>query len=139
MVKTWSPLVIGIATGAAGALLIAGAVAYQKLRPKKDPAELERLRRMNLARSGRIISGEITGLIEPEDGKTCPLLLVYRYDIAGVTYEVMQDISMMPQVAAEAARLVGKTISIKYETRHPSNSVAVCEEWSGIGGSSAGL
>lgn len=134
MVKSWSPLEVGIAAGTAGALFTAGTVAYRKLRRKIDPDELERLRRMDLARTGRIISGEITGLIEPEDGNKSPLLLVYRYDTAGVTYEVTQDVSMMPQVAAEATRLIGKTISVKYEMKHPSNSIVVCEQWSGIRG-----
>lgn len=143
--KTWSPLAIGLAAGTAGVLVGAGTVAYRKLRRTIDPAELEHLRRVGLARAGRIITGEITGLIEPEKGQTAPVLLVYRYDIAGVTYEVTQDVSMMPQVAVQAGRLVGRTISVKYDMKRPSNSIVICEEWSGIrdidfsesGGSSA--
>ena len=130
--KIWSPLAIGLAAGAAGVLVSAGAIAYLKLRRKKDPAEIERLRRTGLGRTGRITSGEVTGLMEPEGGSTAPLMLVYRYDIAGVTYEVAQDVSALPAVAARAARLVGRAISVKYEMKHPSNSIVVCEEWSGI-------
>ena len=81
-------------------------------------------------------SGEVTGLIEPE-GENTALLLVYRYDIAGVTYEVTQDVSSMPRVAAQAPRLVGKGISVKCDMKHPTNSIAICEEWSGIRGLSA--
>ena len=131
-VIAWSPLAVGLAAGAAGALISAGAFAYRKLRRKKDPAELERLRRIGLCRTGRITAGEITGLIEPEGEQAAPLLLVYRYDIAGVTYEVTQDVSMLPEFAAKATRLVGRNISVKYEMKHPSNSIVVCEEWSGI-------
>lgn len=131
--KNWSSLDIGLAAGAAVVLASAGAVAYLKLRRKQDPAELERLRRLSLGHTGRITAGEITGLIEPEGDNTA-LLLVYRYNIAGVVYEVTQDISTMPAVAAEAPHLVGRDISVKYETKHPSNSIAVCEEWSGIHG-----
>jgi len=137
-VKTWSPLTIGVVAVAAGLLVSAGTMTYLKLRRKKDPAELERLRRLALGRTGRITSGEITGLIEPEDGKSSPLLIAYRYDIAGVTYEVTQDISAMPAVAAEASRLIGRTISVKYDTRHPTNSIVVCEEWSGVRSSKLG-
>jgi hypothetical protein len=132
-VRVWSPLAIGLAAGAVGILTTAGAAVYFKLRRQKDPAELERLRRLSLGRTGRITSGEVTGLIDPEGGNTA-LLLVYRYDISGVTYEVTQDISAMPAVAAEAHRLIGQGISIKYEMKHPSNSIIVCEEWSGIRG-----
>jgi hypothetical protein len=131
-VKTWSPLAIGLAAGTAGVLIGTATIAYRKMRRKKDPVELERLRRVGLGRTGRIITGEITGLIDPESGQAAPLLLVYRYDIAGVTYEVTQDVSSMPQIAARAGRLMGRTISVKYEMNRPSNSIVVCEEWSGI-------
>ena len=131
--KIWSPLTIGLAGGLAAVLAAAGAAVYFRLRRKKDPAELERLRRLSLGRTGRITSGEVTGLIEPE-GENTPLLLVYRYDISGVAYEVMQDISTMPAVATVAHRLIAKGISVKYEMKHPSNSIVICEGWSGIRG-----
>lgn len=131
--KPWSPLAIGLAAGAAGVVISAAAIAYVKLRRKKDPAELERLRRLSLGRTGRITAGEISGLMEPE-GENTALLLVYRYAIAGVSYEVTQDVSAMPVVAAQAGRLVGQDISVKYERQHPSNSIVICEEWSGIRG-----
>lgn len=135
--KTLSPLEIGLIAGAVVVLISGGLFVYLKLLRKKDPAELERLRRLWLGRTGRIVAGEITGLIEPE-GQGTALLLVYRYDIAGVTYEVTQDVSRMPAVASQAPHLVGKGISVKYDVKHPSNSIAICEEWSGIRGLSAG-
>jgi len=136
-VKTLSPLEIGLIVGAVVVLISAGLFAYLKLLRKKDPAEIERLRRSWLGRTGRIVAGEITGLIEPE-GENTALLLVYRYDIAGVTYEVTQDVSTLPAVASQAPHLVGKGISVKYDMKHPSNSIAICEDWSGIRGLSAG-
>ena len=135
--KTWSPLEIGLAAGAVVVLISAVAFAYFRFRRKKDPAEIERLRRLWLGRTGRITTGEVTGLVEPERGNTA-LLLVYRYDIAGVTYEVTQDVSTMPTVAAAARHLIGKGINVKYEMKHPSNSIAACEVWSGIRGITAG-
>jgi hypothetical protein len=137
VVKIESPLEIGLAVGAAVVVTTAGVVAYLKLRRKKDPAEIERLRRLSLGRTGRITIGEITGLIEPE-GESNALLLVYRYDIAGVTYEVTQDVSTMPTVAAVARHLIAKGISVKYDMKHPANSIAVCETWSGILGVNPG-
>lgn len=135
--KPLSPLEIGLVAGAVLVLIGAGLFAYLKLLRKKDPAELERQRRLWMGRTGRIVAGEVTGLIEPE-GENTSLLLVYRYDIAGVTYEVSQDVSMMPAVASQAPHLVGKGISVKYDMKHPSNSIAICEEWSGIRGIGAG-
>lgn len=133
-----SPLEIGLGAAAAAVLLAVGAAVYVKLRHKKDPAELERLRRLSIGRTGRITAGEVTGLIEPE-GENTALLLVYRYDISGVTYEVTQDVSSMPTVASAAHRLMGKGISVKYEMKHPSNSIVVCELWSGLRGVSLGV
>ena len=130
-VKLWSPLEIGLAVGVAAVLTGCGVFAYLRMRRRKSPAEIERLRRVWLGRTGRIAVAEVTGLVEPA-GDNSALMLVYRYDVAGVTYEVMQDISTMPAVATEARHLIGKGISVKYETKHPSNSIAACEVWSGI-------
>ncbi len=135
--KPWSPLEIGMAVGVAAVLTGCGAFAYVRLRRRKSPAEIERLRRVWLGHTGRIAAAEVTGLIEPA-GDNSALMLVYRYDVAGVTYEVMQDISTIPAVAAEARHLIAKGISVKYETKHPSNSIAACEVWSGISGVTAG-
>ena len=136
-VKIWSPLEIGLAAGVFVVLIGAGAFTYFRLRRRKSPAEIERLRRLSLGRTGRITAAEVTGLIEP-DGDKSALMLVYRYDVAGVTYEVMQDVSTMPAVAAEARHLIAKSISVKYEMKHPSNSIAACEVWSGISGITVG-
>lgn len=135
--RSLSPLEIGLIAGVVVILIGASLFAYLKLLRKKDPAELERLRRLSLGRMGRIVAGEATGLIEPE-GESTALLLVYRYDIAGVTYEVSQDVSMMPAVASQVPHLVGKGISVKYDMKHPTNSIVICEEWSGIRGITAG-
>lgn len=131
VVKITPHLEIGLVVGAAFVVISTVVVAYLKLCRKKDPAEIERLRRLGLGRTGRITAGEITGLIDPE-GKSSSLQLVYRYDIAGVTYEVSQDVSAMPAVAAQAAHLMGRGVSVKYDVKHPTNSILVCETWSGI-------
>jgi hypothetical protein len=136
-VSIGSPLEVGLAVGAALVLISAAVFTYFKLRRKKDPAQIERLRRLSVGQRGRIIPGEVIGLIEPE-GKSTALLLVYRYDVAGVTYEVTQDVSSMPAVAAQATHLVGRGISVKYDVKHPTNSIAACEVWSGISGINPG-
>ena len=131
-----SPFQVGLAVVEALALVSAAVFTYLKLHRKKDPAEIERLRRMSLGQKGRIVVGEITGLVEPE-GESTALMLIYRYDVAGVTYEVTQDVSTMPAIAARAPHLVGRGTSVKYDVRHPTNSIVACEVWSGIRGISA--
>lgn len=136
-VKFWSPLEIGLALSVVVVSVSAGLLAYFRMRRRKSPAETERLRRLWLGRTGRIAAAEVTGLIEPA-GDNPAIMLVYRYDVAGVTYEVMQDISTMPAIAAEARHWIAKGISVKYETKHPSNSIVACEVWSGISGVAVG-
>jgi hypothetical protein len=128
--KEWSPLTIGLAAGAAAALAGIGALAYRKLRRRKDPAELERLRRLSLSRAGRIATGEVIGLVEPEGSSA--LLLVYRYDVAGVTYEVAQDVAPLAAIVPLARRALGGITTIRYEMKHPGNSIIASEEWSGL-------
>ena len=129
-VKQWSPLTISLAAGAAGLLIIAGTLLVRRLRRRKTPAELERLRRLFLTRHGRIVTGEMIDLVEEKESSA--LMLVYRYDVAGVTYEVAQDIAMLPAAAELAGKALGGIVSVKYEMRQPSNSIVVSEEWTGI-------
>jgi hypothetical protein len=103
---------------------------------QKDPNELERLRRLDVNRRGRITSAEIVNFLEPESaaagtGRSC--LIVYKYEVAGVTYEVSQDVSALSGILPGDA-LTNPTASVKYDPRTPTNSIIACEEWSGFGG-----
>ena len=99
---------------------------------RKSPEELEKLRRLDVNRRGRIVSGQILDLSEPESGKPGPRLLLYKYDAAGVTYEAAQDVCALPAIVQLARRRIGSIISVKYDPRVPSNSIVACEEWSGL-------
>ncbi len=129
-VEGWTPLTIVLTLCAAGGLAGAGGFAYFKLRRRKSPAEIERLRRLELSRHGRIATGEIVGWVEPEN-QSGPLI-VYRYDVAGVTYEVAQDIAALPEIAATSKQALGGISTVRYEVKHPGNSIIVSEEWSGL-------
>lgn len=65
------------------------------------------------------------------DGPTGPILL-YEYEVAGVTYEAAQDLSALPQIAAAAPFLPGQITSVKYDPKQPTNSILACEAWCGI-------
>ena len=127
--KVW-----GIAVGSTAAIAVAGVWTWKILRRRrrKSPDEIERLRRLEVNACGRISSGRIVELAEPvADGPAGPIL-VYDYEVRGVTYEAAQDLSTLPQIAAAAPFLPGQTTSVKYDPKQPTNSILACEGWCGI-------
>jgi len=99
---------------------------------RKSPDEIERLRRLGVNECGRIGFGRIVELADPlKDGPAGPILL-YDYEVAGVTYEAAQDLSALPEIAAAAPFLPGQTTRVKYDPKQPTNSILACETWCGI-------
>jgi hypothetical protein len=104
---------------------------------QKDPNEVERLRRLDVNRRGRITTAEIIDLFEPEPAGTAvanmrPLMVIYKYQVAGVTYEVSQDVSTLPAALSASRSLAFQTASIKYDPKAPTNSIIACEAWNGM-------
>ena len=104
---------------------------------QKDPDELERLRRLDVNRRGRITTAEIIDLLEPEPSGVAsasqkPLMVVYKYQVAGVTYEVSQDVSALPAALSASRSLAFQTASVKYDPKAPTNSIIACEAWNGM-------
>jgi len=99
---------------------------------RKDPAEIERLRRQKVNACGRIITGRILELLDPVPGGPTGPILLYEYEVAGVTYAAAQDVSALPEVAAAAPFLPGQTAGLKYDPRQPTNSILACEDWCDI-------
>ena len=98
-----------------------------------DPAELERRRRLRINRVGRIVEGRVVELRdEPpgRDGTGC--LLVYNYEVRGVEYQAAQDVSFLQQQIDLRRAASGQAASVKYDPQNPTNSIILCEEWSGI-------
>jgi hypothetical protein len=128
------------AFAAATACLIAGVtVIWRALRRSRqqDPHEMERLRRLELNRRGRIVAGEIVDLVEPEAAAASadlhrPVMVVYKYQVAGVTYEGSQDVSALPSALGRAGFPGREFSSVKYDPKAPTNSIIAREEWSGI-------
>lgn len=127
-------LILILLGGAALILLTAGFLTRLRGWRRRTPEELERRRRLEVCRSGRITSGEIVDMIEPETSKRGPWLLLYRYEVTGATYDAAQDIAALPDAVAAASRLAGRVASVKYDPKQPSDSIIVCEEWSGLPG-----
>jgi len=125
---------LGIAVAGTAAIALAGVWAWRTVRRwrRKSPDEIERLRRWEVNACGRIGSGRILELAEPAaDGPAGPILL-YEYEVAGVTYEAAQNLSALPEIAAAAPFLPGQTTSVKYDPKQPTNSILACEAWCGI-------
>lgn len=124
-------LTFGLAVAATAAALGAWTLARLRWR-RKSPDEIERLRRLDVNRRGRITVGNIVDIVDPDAATGHGRLVVYKYEVAGVIYEVAQNISGLPELAAAAPTLPGHTASIKYDPKQPTNSILACEEWSGI-------
>lgn len=111
-----------------------------------SPEERELARRTSLAQGGRIIDGSIIGvdgvteddspdgslpLLEVEGhGASTPRVLLYRYRIAGVTYECAQDVTA---VADRVTRLrIDLPVQVRYDPQNPADSIVVAEGWTGL-------
>jgi len=128
------PHVVG--TLAASVVCVGGVAAYLMLRRRPSEEELERERRAQLVRSGRIIDGtimDIAGTEHGEGARTTEIRFIhYKYEIGGVEYECSQDVTALhDRVKAEDLRL-SFPCSVRYDVRRPENSIVVAENWSGL-------
>ena len=119
---------------AAAGVALAGA-AYGLLRRKsKSPEDIERERRTWLNGIGRITDGTVIDVQELglETGPRPATMLIYKYDVAGVSYECSQDVTYLRHwVNLQSCRL-GLPTSVKYDPQNPGNSLVVSETWMGL-------
>jgi hypothetical protein len=109
-------------------------VVYALLRrKKKTPEELERERRTWLDGVGRITDGTVIDVHElPSEGRSAAIHLIYKYDVAGVSYECSQDVTYLRQwINLHSCRL-GLHTSVKYDPQNPGNSLVVSDSWMGL-------
>ena len=107
---------------------------YLLLRRKpKSPEDLERKRRAFIGQVGRITDGTVIDVQElPFDGRRSATMLIYQYDVAGVSYEASQDVTYLRQwINLHSCRL-GLPTSVKYDPQNPGNSLVVSESWMGL-------
>jgi hypothetical protein len=127
-----NPLRLYFLIALGGGVLI-GVYAFLRRR-RKGPAELERERRTWLDSVGRITDGTVIDVQEmpPSDGHHAAVLLIYKYDVAGVSYECSQDVTYLRQwINLHSCRL-GLPTSVKYDPHNPGNSLVVSENWMGL-------
>jgi hypothetical protein len=124
-VRTLSLLAGSTAAVAAGAYFWA-----RSHRKTADQRELER--RARLSTMGRITDGTVLDLHEMSHNGHSAHLIIYSYDVAGVSYEASQDLSgLLHRVDIHNCR-IGLPASVKYDPHNPGNSIVVAESWMGL-------
>jgi hypothetical protein len=110
-------------------------ITYFLLRGKPKTADdLERERRAWLEQVGRITDGTVIDVqeIQATPKHRAAILLVYQYDIAGVSYECSQDVTYLrPMINLHSCRL-GLPTSVRYDPQNPGNSMVLSEKWMGL-------
>jgi len=108
--------------------------AYTLLRRKpKTAVEIERARREGLDRVGRITDGTVIDVQELiSNGHAAQTMLIYKYEVAGVSYEASQDVTYLRQwINLQSCRL-GVPTSVRYDPHNPGNSMVISENWMGL-------
>jgi hypothetical protein len=119
-----------VVAGGAGALL----AAYLMFgRQKKSPQEMERERREWLNKIGRITDGTVIDVQEvATDGHLPATMLIFQYDVGGVSYEASQDVTYLRQHLNLHSCRMGLPTSVRYDPQNPANSIVVSEKWMGL-------
>ena len=115
---------------------VAAIIGYTLLsrKDKKPDEQIERERRTLLTQGGRIIDGNVIDVLELEDDESGRqmILLIYTYDVAGVTYEASQDVTHLRQFIDLYSCRLGLPASVKYDPHNPGDSIVISETWSGL-------
>ncbi len=115
------------ALGGAAVLALAGWAIFRK---RVTPEEREQRRRHHLALTGRIVDGSLIGA-QPDEH--LPEVILYRYRIAGVTYECSQDVSGVRPLGAPVSDLRPDfPLQVRYDRANPGDSIVVAENWNGL-------
>jgi hypothetical protein len=115
---------------------VAAIIGYALLarKPKTVGDAFERQRRALLTAGGRIIDGTVIDVQELDETADTPpmILLIYTYDVAGVTYEASQDVTHLRQFIDLYSCRLGLHASVKYDPHNPGDSIVISETWSGL-------
>jgi hypothetical protein len=102
-------------------------------RKKKSASEIERQRREWLNQIGRITDGTVIDVQEIQpNGRPAATMLIFRYDVGGVSYEASQDVTQLRQMINLHSCRLGLPTSVRYDPHNPGNSIVVSEKWMGL-------
>lgn len=124
---------IHLYTAALGGAALAFATVALMRRKRKTPEDIERERRKFIDNVGRITDGTVIDVQEiPQGDNRFSQMLIYQYDVAGVSYEASQDVTYLRQwINIHSCRL-GLPTSVKYDPHNPGNSMVISESWMGL-------
>lgn len=128
---SWVTHHVPLLVAAAAIPAAAGVAVWFAFRRRKSAEDLERERREHLVRHGRIIDGTVLDWTE-QPGVTGLGAVLYRYDIAGVTYECAQDVTCLKDSVQVDTSCLGMPASVRYDSKNPGNSIIVAETWTGL-------
>jgi hypothetical protein len=133
-----------------GTIFAIGLIVFAFVRPRVDPEEAERKRRLHLNHIGRIAEGQVVDLTEsaaepaeerrgilPSRARPLPdtrprHMVSYSYSISGVTYHTAQDVTGLESQVRFDRLMAGQQASVKYDPSNPSDSILVADDWSGL-------
>ncbi|MBI3665045.1 MAG: hypothetical protein HY236_02280 [Acidobacteria bacterium] len=102
-------------------------------RGRITPEERERRRRRLVNQAGRITDGFVVDVHTAESPSgAVSHLLHYSYDLHGMNYSASQDITALGAHLSRDPRRIAGPVSVKYLPGNPSNSIVICEDWSGL-------
>ena len=111
---------------AAGGAVLLGVYALLRRKPK-TPQDMERERRAWLEVTGRITDGTVIDVQElaAANKHHAAVMLIYKYDVAGVSYECSQDVTYLRHWINLLSCRLGLHTSVKYDPQIPGNSLVV--------------
>jgi hypothetical protein len=98
----------------------------------KTSDQREQERRLRINEVGRITDGTVIDTHEIEEPEQAAQLVIYTYDVGGVSYEASQDVTNLRQFVDLHNCRIGLPASIKYDPQNPGNSIVIAEGWSGL-------
>jgi hypothetical protein len=118
-------------------LAVAGAAALTYVifrREGKSSDDVEKERRGWLEQSGRITDGTVIDVqeIPGKELHKSAVVLIYHYDVAGVSYECSQDVTYLRHIVNLHSCRLGLPTSVRYDPQNPGNSLVVSEKWMGL-------
>ena len=124
-------------SGAASLVAMAGTLVLRSRRGI-PPAQEEMLRRHRISSEGRITDGTVLEVqeIDSDNGHASQVVL-YSYGVRGVQYHCAQDVTPL-NLALDRASCCTGDANIKYDPRHPGDSIVAAESWCGLRISSLG-
>ena len=115
-----------------GVAIAAIGVALWMRANRTTPEDRERVRRERINTYGRITDGTVLDAQEMEVNHKPAQLVIYQYDVGGVSYEASQDVTYLRQWIDLHTCRIGVPTSVKYDPQNPGNSIVIAEGWIGL-------